>query len=255
MSHHKASRVFATAMDRKEDAGFVLPTPIHALDALGSHPRSTDLVQWWWFNPIGFTFCALRLWDSDDGQHRLLGVAQWHPQTPDLVVYAAGLREQLMDPGALASAADGIFARYGRSARDAIMPTLPTGIDFRSANMTLPLLALRLRNRIEALAALEERRSLLSTCALLAASIGNPYQRCSMELLGADRSALAKLRELANDEDAADQLARDIEQIEAECATAVGGGGAPTEEDISQWWGLVTDHEHLDSERSLILDS
>lgn len=256
MAERNASRVFETAIARKLDADGVLATPIHAYEALRRYPRRIDVAQWWWFNPFGFTFCGLRIWDSDDLRHRMIGVVQWHPKFPDDIVYAAGAREQLMDPSALARAASGMFRRHARSSPAAILPSLPTGIDFRSANAMLPLLATRVREQILAVAAHQERRALLATCAFMEAAHGDPYQRCSMEMLGAERASLPRLRELASDEDAFRRLEAEIGRIEVICgASSAAGDGLPTEDEVLRWWTLVTDAAHLDAERSLISGS
>lgn len=255
MTSKKPSSVFETAIARKRDANGVLATPIHALEALWHHPRRVELAQWWWFNPFGFTFCGLRMWDSEDGQHRLIGVAQWHPQMPDLVVYAAGSREHLMDPSVIADVANGVFACHGRAGPAPILPTLPTGIDLRGTNAYFPFLAMRLRERMLELAAREDRRSLLTTSAFLEATRGDPYQRCSMDFLGADRAAIPKLRELAVDDSAANALQQEVERIVSLCGEDASSpsGDASTEDEVRRWWELVTHPEHLESERSIIL--
>ena len=232
MKWRNPAQVFESAMDAQVDDLGVLAKPLEAFSALHDFEDIFDIVQWWWFNPLGSTMCALRLFDFMPTKTRLVTVAQYHERSREITVYAAGQRAKLVDVRMLAPVIDRIFSHYGYAHSPKFLPHLPTGIDMRHPSQCLPTLIPLLRDGFLAAARNQSRETVLRTCRFMESYPNDPYERTKHEVLD------------AVGESPSGDAARDA---------GSGGDGPPTDDDLQRWWSLVTDAQHVEIERELVL--
>ena len=228
-----ADDLFSDAMSASRDEFGVLDVPIEAFDELQDWDQIADIVQWWWFNPLGCTMCTLRVWDSEDGSVRLVGTAQFHPRNRQIIVFAAAPRRQAVELGFLCGLVGRVFENYAWHADLAILPTLPTGVDVRRTALHFPRMLSVIESSFFSAARHQSLSTVLETCQSMENHPLDPYERTKHEVLAAiDGAARGK-------------------RTKPDPANS----GPPTNEDLRRWWKLVTDSEHVELERSLVLRS
>ena len=210
----------------------MLAKPLEAFSVLHDFERYFDIAQWWWFNPFGSTMCGLRLFDAVELDTRLVTVAQFHERSREITVYAAGQRAKLADLRALARVIDCVFSRYGYAHSPRFLPHLPTGIDLRRPSQVFPMLMPFVRDGFFTAARGQTRETVLRACRFMESYPNDPFERTKHEVLE------------AMGESPSGDAVRDA---------GSGGDGPPIDDDLQRWWSLVTDAQHVEIERELVL--
>jgi hypothetical protein len=232
MNWQDPAHVFEAAAEANADDLGVLTRPLEAFSVLHDFEDIFDIVQWWWFNPLGSTMCALRLFDFMPLKSRLVTVAQYHERSREITVYAAGPRAKLVDLRTLAPVIERVFSRYGYAHLPKFLPHLPTGIDLRQLARSMPMLVPVLEDGFLAAARNQTRSTVLRACRFMESYPNDPFERTKHEVLE------------AMGESPSGDAARGAES---------GGDGPPTDDDLQRWWNLVTDAQHVEIERELVL--
>ena len=96
----------------------------------------------------------------------------------------------------------------------------------------MPTLVPVLEDKFLAAARNQTRSTVLRACRFMESYPNDPFERTKHEVLD------------AMGESSSGDAARGAES---------GGDGPPTDDDLQRWWGLVTDAQHVEIERELVL--
>jgi hypothetical protein len=150
----------------------------------------------------------------------------------ELALHPSAPGDGIADLHALAQVIDRVFSRYGYAHSPKFLPHLPTGIDLRRPSQVFPMLMPFVRDGFFTAARGQTRETVLRACRFMESYPNDPFERTKHEVLE------------AMGESPSGDASRDA---------GSGGDGPPTDDDLQRWWSLVTDAQHVEIERELVL--
>jgi hypothetical protein len=205
---------------RASAATHYLANPVEC-PALGSASAFTPLIAWALFNPFGPTICALHLVAVPDSSDRIIFFRWLNPFATGATAYGIVPDSVARDPKRLLPTLIMIFDP-GRTSTAPVMPALPTHVSVPAES---PLKLEQAREVVLTAANGTDSKSLTTRIDRLKAYRGDPWKRTAVE----------------RDETFA-LLGKGAPPAPAPSATPA------TRQQLEQWWVLVTDPVHVQSE-------
>lgn len=189
--------------------------------ALGSADAFTPLLAWAYFNPFGPTLCSLHLVEVPDTRERIIFFRWLNP-------FATGATAYGLLPEAVAQDAQRVLSilmpllRDGSDDRPRLMASLPTHVRVLAES---PLAERQVKELVLAAATGSDASALSVTIHSLRTHQGDPWARTAVET----KEAFAS-------------LGQDMESSSEAMAPPA------TRAQLEDWWALVTDPAHVQSE-------